>query len=54
VYDALVSVRVYKRAYTKQEAFSMIMNGECGVFSPKILKSFLAVRSQFEHLAETK
>jgi putative two-component system response regulator len=53
VYDALVSVRVYKRAYTKEEAFNMIMNGECGQFSPKILRSFSAVRPYFEELAES-
>lgn len=52
VYDALVSVRVYKRAYSKDEAFAMIMNGECGVFSPKILQSFQAVRSSFERFAD--
>jgi hypothetical protein len=31
----------------------MIMNGECGVFSPKILQSFSVVRGEFENLAET-
>ena len=30
VYDALVSVRVYKAAYTHEEAMRMILNGECG------------------------
>lgn len=33
VYDALVSERVYKGAYTKEQAFHMIISGECGVFS---------------------
>jgi len=40
VYDALVSERVYKAAYPMDKAFNMIMNGECGAFSPKILEVF--------------
>lgn len=40
VYDALVSKRVYKAPYAKEEAVRMIEDGECGVFSPKILESF--------------
>ena len=34
VYDALVSPRVYKSAYANSMAYEMIMNGECGQFSP--------------------
>ena len=49
-YDALVSERVYKCAYTKDEAFNKIMNGECGVFSPKILKCFKVARVEFEKI----
>ncbi len=41
VYDALVSVRVYKKAYTPDEAVAMIVNGECGVFNPKLIEAFL-------------
>ncbi len=37
VYDALTSKRVYKGAYTHEEAISMIMRGECGLFNPKLL-----------------
>ncbi len=40
VYDALVSKRVYKTPYATDEADRMIHDGECGVFSPKILKCF--------------
>jgi putative two-component system response regulator len=50
VYDALVSERVYKSAYTKDEAFQMIISGECGVFSPKLLECFRNVRKEFEAL----
>ena len=40
VYDALVSPRVYKKAFDHDTAVRMIMGGECGVFNPKILKAF--------------
>jgi putative two-component system response regulator len=50
VYDALVSERVYKSAYTKDEAFHMIVTGECGVFSPKLLECFRNVKKEFEAL----
>ena len=34
VYDALVSDRVYKKAYSHEKAMEMILNGECGMFNP--------------------
>ncbi len=40
VYDALVNKRVYKTSYTIDETYNMIHNGECGIFSPKLLKCF--------------
>ena len=48
VYDALVSKRCYKDAYAKDEAFRMITQGECGVFSPRLMEVFRKVRKQFE------
>ena len=47
-YDALTNKRVYKEAYTFQKAFDMIMNGECGAFSPKILSCFEKSKRAFE------
>lgn len=41
VYDALTSVRVYKPAYTHEQALNMITNGECGVFNPMLLECLL-------------
>ena len=38
VYDALVSERVYKKAFPHEVAMQMIMNGECGVFNPLLLE----------------
>ena len=46
VYDALVSERVYKEAYDSETAFRMIMNGECGVFSPKLMVCFRKVKDK--------
>lgn len=51
VYDALVSERVYKNAYSEDQAFHMIIMGECGVFSPKLLECFRKVRKDFAELA---
>ncbi len=41
VYDALVSERVYKKAFTPEQAVDMIVKGQCGVFNPKLLECFL-------------
>lgn len=38
VYDALTSQRVYKDAFSHEEALAMIMRGECGVFNPLLLE----------------
>lgn len=54
VYDALVNERCYKDAFPLEEAFHMIVNGECGVFSPRLMEVFRKVRSEFEKLATSK
>lgn len=36
VYDALTSERVYKKAFTHEEAIAMILDGKCGCFNPKL------------------
>ena len=51
VFDALTSPRVYKPAVPYEQAFNMMLNNECGKFSPKILECFKHVRSQFVALA---
>ena len=50
VYDALINERCYKDAYSEDEAFRMIVNGECGVFSPRLMEVFRKVRMDFEKL----
>lgn len=54
VYDALVNERCYKDAFSPEEAFRMIVNGECGVFSPRLMEVFRRVRAQFEKIATAK
>lgn len=52
VYDALITPRIYKDAYTPKQAYNMIISGECGVFNPKLLKAFEYVRDDFEKIAK--
>lgn len=50
-YDALTSKRVYKDAYSFDTAVNMILKGECGAFSPKLLECFKHIADQYEALA---
>lgn len=49
VYDALVSERVYKKAYTHEQAVEMILNGECGAFNPDVLTCFREVEPEIRN-----
>ncbi len=51
VFDALTMDRVYKEAYSFDRAANMILGGECGVFSPKLLDCFKQVTAQMAALA---
>jgi len=51
VYDALTSPRVYKPALSHEQAVNMILNGECGAFSPRLLACFKSVRPAYADLA---
>lgn len=46
VYDALVSDRVYKKAYPHEVAIQMILNGECGNFNPLLLECMLDIQDE--------
>ncbi len=37
-YDALISERVYKKAYSHEKAMAMIQEGACGAFNPLLLE----------------
>lgn len=52
VYDALTSKRVYKAAYDTDKAFQMIINGQSGKFSSKLLKAFTEVKENFETIVK--
>ena len=52
VYDALVSHRVYKGAYANDVAYSMIINGECGLFAPDALECFKLAKDDFFNIVE--
>lgn len=52
VYDTLVGERVYKNAFSKEQAFSFILDGECGIFSPRLLECFRKARRRLEEAAD--
>lgn len=52
VYDALVSKRVYKDPFAVDEAARMIMEGECGVFSPEMLDCFRLAKQELFAVTE--
>lgn len=41
VFDALISERVYKAAYSPEKALDMIINGECGLFNPLLIQCLI-------------
>ena len=50
VYDALVSPRCYKKAFSFEVALGMIVSGECGVFNPNILACFREIEGKLRTL----
>lgn len=52
-YTALISESVYKDAVPYDEAFNMILQGECGVFSYKLLESFRKAKEELIEFART-
>jgi len=51
-YDALTTDRVYRKAIPTAQAINMILNGECGIFSPKLLESLKNVQGMFAQLSK--
>lgn len=39
-FDAMLTDKVYKAAVSFEEAFPMILDGQCGTFSPKLMECF--------------
>lgn len=54
VFDALVSKRVYKQSFAFEEAYRMIREGECGLFSPIMLDCFRLAKYDLKKAAEEK
>lgn len=48
VYDALVSERVYKKAFSHETAIKMILNGECGAFNPLLLECLTDIQDRLK------
>lgn len=48
VYDALTRERVYKKAYSHEEAVQMICNGECGTFNPLLLECLCEIQDHIK------
>lgn len=44
IYDKLTSDNLRRRAYGNKEAIRMIVDGECGEFSPKLMECFLELQ----------
>ena len=51
-YDALTNDRVYKKALPPEQAINMILNGECGTFSPRLLENLKNVQDILMRLSE--
>lgn len=47
VYDALMSSRIYKRAYTNKETFEIMLAGRGSQFDPQILDVFMGLELMF-------
>ena len=48
VYDALISERAYKKAFSHEKAMEMILGGECGVFNPMLLDILVEIQDKIK------
>ena len=51
VYDALISKRVYKPAFTHEDSVRMILEGHGSHFDPDVVQAFAAVQEDFRLIA---
>lgn len=51
VYDALISKRVYKPAFSHEEAIDIMRKGNGSHFDPDILEAFLQISDEFNQIA---
>jgi putative two-component system response regulator len=52
VYDALISVRPYKKAFTHEEASAIIEESSGTHFNPVLVDVFLDIKDDFEKVAQ--
>lgn len=52
VYDALISERIYKRAFSHEEAKDIIIKDSGSHFDPRIVEAFVAVENDFVTIAK--
>ena len=52
VYDALITKRVYKPAFSHGKAKGIIIEGSASHFDPKVVEAFLAIEHVFVEIAE--
>ncbi|MFH1216662.1 MAG: CHASE2 domain-containing protein [Pseudomonadota bacterium] len=52
VYDALISARRYKPAFTHREALQIVQEGSGSHFDPDVVKAFLAMEESFHLIAQ--
>ena len=50
VYDALISVRPYKKAFSHEKAREIIISGASTHFDPLLVEAFLKVENEFERI----
>ena len=51
VYDALISERVYKKAYSHEVAKAIIMDGKGSQFDPDVVDAFVRLEDEFQEIA---
>jgi putative two-component system response regulator len=52
VYDALISRRIYKKAFTHEESVAHILLGRGTHFDPEVVDAFLVLKEEFRQIAE--
>ena len=52
VFDALISQRIYKKAFTHEEAVAYILQGRGSQFDPDVTDAFLSIQDEFRQIAE--
>jgi putative two-component system response regulator len=52
VYDALISKRVYKAAFSHKEAVEIIAQGKGEHFDPELVDAFLALSAEFQRIKQ--